>query len=92
LLAALNRFKVVTDQYQTTTHSPEALHREVEIYVSLGLKEDAKRTAAVLGYNFPGSDWYQDSYELLTKGRSASVPAPEDAKKGKKSGWLSWLW
>lgn len=89
-LAALNRFKVVTEQYQTTTHVPEALHRQVEIYVALGLTDDAKRTAAVLGHNFPGSDWYQDSYSLLTTGRSASVPLPEP--KGKKTGWLSWLW
>ncbi len=94
LLAALNRFKVVTDQYQTTTHSPEAMHREVEIYVQLGLIDDAKKTAAVLGYNFPGSDWYQDSYELLTKGRSASILVPDQSKTGQKksSGWLSWLW
>lgn len=90
-LAALNRFKVVTEQYQTTTHVPEALHRQVEIYVSLGLPDDAKRTAAVLGHNFPGSEWYEDSYSLLTTGRSASVPLPEPKGKA-KSGWFSWLW
>ena len=88
-LAALNRFKVVTEQYQTTTHVPEALHRQVEIYVSMGLPDDAKRVAAVLGHNYPGSEWYQDSYSLLTTGRSASVPLPEPKKK---SSWLSWLW
>ena len=94
LLAALNRYKVVTEQYQTTTHTPEALHREVEVYVALGFGEDAKRTASVLGHNFPGSDWYQDSYALLTNGRSASVPAPETPKGEKKesTGWFGWLW
>ena len=86
-LAALNRFKVVTEQYQTTTQVPEALHRQVEAYVSMGLIDDAKRTAAVLGHNYPGSEWYEDSYSLLTTGRSASVPLPEPKSK---SGWLSW--
>ena len=93
-LAALKRFKVVTAQFQTTTHAPEALHRQVEIYVALGMIDDAKKTAAVLGYNFPGSDWYKDTYDLLTKGRSASLPPPDSSKKGKdkSSGWFSWLW
>ena len=82
-LAAINRFKVVTDQYQTTTHVPEALHRLVEIYLTLGLDDDARRTAAVLGHNFPGSDWYQDSYSLITTGRAASVKKDES--------WYSWV-
>ena len=96
LLAALNRYKVVVDQYQTTTHTPEALHRQVEIYTALGLTDDAKRTGAVLGHNFPGSDWYKDSYDLITTGRSigatpAETPAsPKDKKKS--TSWLSWPW
>ncbi len=64
-LGAINRFRLVIDQYQTTTHVPEALHRLVECYLSLGINEEAKSTAAVLGHNFPGSDWYSDSYALL---------------------------
>ncbi len=65
-LAAINRFRTVVDKYQTTTHVPEALHRLVEAYTSLGLKEEARRAAAVLGHNYPGSEWYMDSYELAT--------------------------
>lgn len=65
-LAAINRFKTVVDKYQTTTHVPEALHRLTEAYLALGLKEEARKTAAVLGHNFPGSEWYVDSYEMVT--------------------------
>lgn len=67
-LAALNRFKAVAEQFQTTTHVPEALHRMVEIYATLGLEGEAQRTAAVLGHNFPGSDWYEDAYAIIEKG------------------------
>jgi outer membrane protein assembly factor BamD len=63
--AAINRFKTVVEDYQTTTHVPEALHRLVEAYMTLGLREQALRIASVLGYNYPGSQWYQDSYKLL---------------------------
>ena len=65
-LGAINRFRLVIQEYQTTTHVPEALHRLVECYVSLGIGQEAQATAAVLGHNFPGSDWYADSYALLT--------------------------
>ena len=67
-LAAVNRFKLVAEQYQTTTHVPEALHRMVEIYTTLGLDAEAQRAAAVLGHNYPGSDWYQDSYAIVEHG------------------------
>ena len=63
--AAINRFRTVVKDYQTTTHIPEALHRLVEAYLMLGLKTEATRIAAVLGYNYPGSEWYQDSYKIL---------------------------
>lgn len=65
-LAAINRFRRVIENYQTTTHVPEALHRLTECYLALGIKDEAQAAAAVLGYNFPGSEWYQDSYALLT--------------------------
>src|SRR4051812_43406682 len=65
-LAALNRFKRVIDNYQTTTHVPEALERLVEINLALGLTNEAKANAAVLGYNYPGSQWYSDAYALVT--------------------------
>src|SRR5437588_6257383 len=61
-LAAMNRFKRVVDNYQTTTHVPEALERRVEINLALGLTSEAKANAAVLGYNYPGSQWYSDAY------------------------------
>jgi outer membrane protein assembly factor BamD len=64
-LAAINRFRTVVERYQTTTHVPEALHRLVEAYLSLGINDEAQAAGAVLGYNYPGSDWYQDSYNLL---------------------------
>jgi outer membrane protein assembly factor BamD len=65
-LAAINRYKSVVDQYQTTTHVPEALERLTEAYVALGVYDEAERTASVLGYNYPGTDWYQTAYALLT--------------------------
>ena len=64
-LAAINRFDAVVDKYQTTTHVPEALHRLVESYLALGLRAEAKKTAAVLGHNFPSSRWYLESYAIL---------------------------
>ncbi len=64
--AAMNRFRTVVRDYQTTTHVPEALHRLTEIYMRLGLRDEAIRVAAVLGHNYPGSSWYRDSYRLLT--------------------------
>ncbi len=64
-LAAINRFKVVIDRFQSTTHVPEALLRLTESYMALGLHEQAQKAAAVLGHNFPGSDWYLDAYRLV---------------------------
>ena len=64
--AAINRFQSVIDDYQTTTHVPEALHRLTEAYLALGIPAEAKKTAAVLGHNYPNSDWYKDTYALMT--------------------------
>lgn len=66
-IAAILRFRVVVDSYNTTSHAPEALTRLVECYLSLGLPEEAKKAAAVLGYNYPGSKWYQRSYAMIGK-------------------------
>lgn len=63
--AAINRFRTVIKDYQTTTHVPEALHRLVECYLSLGLHTEAARIAAVLGHNYPGSKWYADTYKIV---------------------------
>ena len=65
-LSALNRFQNVVTDYDTTNHTAEALHRLVETYLSLGLRQEAVAAGAVLGRNFPDSDWYRDSYRLLT--------------------------
>ena len=67
-LAAIGRFRRVVDEFQTTNHVPEALHRLTELYLTLGMVEEARRTASVLGHNYPGSPWYQDSYVLLVEG------------------------
>ncbi len=83
-LAAINRFKTVVDEYQTTSHVPEALHRLVEAYAALGLEEDARRVAAVLGHNYPGSEWYIDTYSLV---EGVDVRPPEE-----KPGWLARAW
>lgn len=64
-LGAINRFQTVVDSYQATTHVPEALHRLVECYVAVGLTKEAQTVAAVLGHNYPGNEWYADSYLLL---------------------------
>lgn len=63
--AAINRFLKVVDGYQTTTHVPEALHRLTECYLALGIVEEAQKTAAILGKNYPSSIWYKDSYRLM---------------------------
>jgi outer membrane protein assembly factor BamD len=67
--AAIGRFRTVVEKYQTTSHVPEALHRLVECYLALGIANEAKATAAVLGHNFPGSKWYEDSYALLVQNK-----------------------
>ncbi len=63
--AAINRFQKVIEDYETTSHTPEALHRLVECFIALGLQEEAQKAAAVLGYNYPESRWYRDSYRLV---------------------------
>lgn len=66
-LAAIIRFRTVVDQYDTTSHAPEALHRLVETYLSMGIPEEAVKAAAVLGSNHPGSKWYERSYKLVQR-------------------------
>ena len=64
-VAAIGRFRKVVELYQTTSHTPEALHRLTEAYLALGVPNEAQTSAAVLGHNYPGSRWYQHSYALL---------------------------
>ncbi len=65
--AAINRFRVVVEQFQTTSHTAEALHRLVESYLALGLDNEAQTAGAILGHNFQSSEFYQDSYALLAE-------------------------
>lgn len=82
--ASINRFRVVIEQFQTTSHTPEALHRLVEAYLSLGLDAEAQTAGAILGHNFKSTEWYEDSYRLLT-GRGL-----EPKVRGKN--WLSTIY
>jgi len=64
--SAINRFRVVVEDFQTTTHTAEALHRLVEAYLSLGLTDEAQTAGAILGHNYQSTDWYEDTFKLLT--------------------------
>ena len=82
--AAINRFRNVLQYYQTTRHAPEALYRLVEAYLGLGITDEAQTAAAVLGHNFPDSQWYKDAYALL-KGKGLS---PQEYG----GSWISKIW
>jgi len=79
--AAINRFRVVVQDFQTTTHTAEALHRLVEAYLALGLTDEAQTAGAILGYNYQSSPFYEDSFKLLT-GRGLEM-------KPKGDSWLA---
>ena len=66
-IPAINRFRTVVDKYETTIYTEEALHRLVEVHYTLGLKEEAKKYAKLLGYNFQSSRWYENSYAIFNK-------------------------
>lgn len=88
-LAAIGRFRTVIDKYQTTSHTPEALYRMVEAYLTLGLLGEAKRNGAVLGYNYADTTWYNDAYKLLTD--KGLQPAIEPKTPGSKRSFLQRL-
>ena len=73
-LAASMRFRTVIDKYQTTSHTPEALMRLTETYLALGVRGEAERSAAVLGANYPGSDWYNRAYKLMREYPVQTIP------------------
>ena len=82
-IAAIGRFKTVVDRYQTTSHTPEALYRLVEAYLTVGLMDEARKDGAVLGYNYPGDAWYGDAFKLLTsKGLRPAVEPSAVARHG----------
>jgi outer membrane protein assembly factor BamD len=66
-IAASVRFRNVVDSFESTSHTAEALHRLVEVYLQLGMQQEAERMAALLGHNYPGSKWYERSYALMQK-------------------------
>jgi outer membrane protein assembly factor BamD len=79
--AAINRFQRVVEQYQTTTHVPEALLRMVEGYLALGIEPEAKKAAAILGHNYPASSWYKDAYKLLGGEKADTTPEKKSLLK-----------
>ncbi len=78
-IAALNRFREVVNSYETTRHVEEALYRLTEAYLTLGLLEEARNAAALLGFNYPNSSWYRQSYELLRR-QSGSGAGAENSQ------------
>ena len=83
-VAAINRFKFVTDNYQTTIYVEEALHRLVEIYYIIGLENEAKKYAVLLGYNYQSSEWYENSYSVFDKNYKKAKIKKEENKIIKK--------
>ncbi len=87
-LAAIKRFKNVVSEYETTSQVEEAMHRLVESYVSIGVIQEAKLVGSVLGHNYPNSEWYADSYDLLD---NYGVNLDEELKKPRKLGYWTRL-
>ena len=85
-LAAIGRYKAVIENeaYQRTSHTPEALYRLVEVYMGLGLKDEATRNGAVLGFNYPGSPWYAEAYAMLGEEEAAQGTVPT----AERESWL----
>ncbi|MEA2777866.1 MAG: outer membrane protein assembly factor BamD [Acetobacteraceae bacterium] len=90
--AAIGRFQRVVDDFQTTNHAPEALARLTEVYLALGLKDQARKTAAVLGYNYPGSEWYSDSYAQLADSGVARRGDRPPTEEPEQRGFISRAW
>lgn len=84
-LAAIGRFKTVARDFQTTSHVEEAMHRLVEAYVSIGIIDEAKLVGSVLGYNYPDSRWYEDSYDLLQR---FGIDLNEEVARAKDPGYF----
>ena len=84
-IAAINRFRTVIDEYETTIYTQEALHRLVEIYYTIGLKEESEKYANLLGYNYQSSEWYKRSYSLFNiQYKQKRKELVNKSKKGKK--------
>ena len=83
-IPAINRFRTVIDDYETTIYAQEALHRLVEVHYILGLKDEAKKYAKLLGYNYQSSKWYEKSYSVFDKEYKENVKK-RDKKRSKKN-------
>ncbi len=90
--AAIGRFQRVVDDFQTTNHAPEALARLTEVYLALGLKDQARKTASVLGYNYPGSEWYDSSYAQLVDNGIAKPVDKAVTGPTERPGFMSRAW
>jgi len=84
-IPALNRFKTVLENYETTVHVEEAIHRLVEIYYKLGMEDESLKYASLLGYNYNSGEWYKETYKIFNKKYKVSIPK----KKKEKSKILS---
>ena len=82
-IPALNRFKTVVNEYNTTIYIEEALHRLVEINYRLGLIEESKQYANILGYNFESSEWYKNTYKIFNKNYRDAIKEVQKDKKNK---------
>jgi outer membrane protein assembly factor BamD len=90
--AAIGRFQRVVDDFQTTNHAPEALARLTEVYLALGLKDQARKSAAVLGYNYPGSEWYSATYANLVDVGIARPGDKSPSGSQERPGFFSRAW
>ena len=79
-IAALNRFKNVLKEYETTIHVEEAIHRLVEIYYKLGMEEESLKYASLLGYNYNSGDWYEETYKIFNRKYKTSIPERKKEK------------
>ena len=85
-IPAINRFKNILENYETTIYTEEAIHRLVEIYYRIGFIEESKKYASLLGYNYLSSEWYKKSYKLFNKRYSASLIEKDGKNKKEKEG------
>lgn len=83
--AALKRFRSVIVNYNKTAYAPEALHRQVEIYLTLGIDGEARRMGAILGFNYPSSKWYKHSYDLLSQFATKATQKNESTKTARSN-------
>ena len=87
-IPAINRFRTIIDEYETTIYTEEALHRLVEVYYLIGLKAEAKKYASLLGYNYQSSTWYEKSYSVFNKLYEENKKKMKNKEKNKENSIL----